>query len=88
MYDPVEMEERDTVKWQSTDDWGVVHSKNAKSPTQMLEMRVIAGGYTGPGHALMASALIWHQAKHSIPLTFISLFYTMCVYVGECVVSE
>lgn len=27
----------------------------------------------------MASALIWHQAKHSIPLTFISLFYTMCV---------
>lgn len=48
----------------------------------MLGMRVIAAGYTGPGPALMAhSALIWHQAKHSIPLTFISLFYAMCACV-------
>lgn len=52
-----------------------------KAPTRMLRMRVIASGYTGLGPALMAhSALIWHQAQHSIPLTFISLFYAVCVY--------
>ncbi len=67
-------------------DHRVGHFTNAV-PTQMLEMRVIASGYTGSGHALMAPALIWHQAKHSIPLTFISLLYAVCVCVCVCFVK-
>lgn len=49
---------------------------------EMLGMRVIDTGYSEPGSALPAhSALIWHQAKHSITLTFISVFYAVCVCV-------
>lgn len=76
MHDSTETETY-CVKWHTLQGRGLC---TCNVTAQMLRMRAGASGYSGPGPAVMAhSAIIWHQTKHSAPLTFISLFYAVCV---------